>query len=184
MKREAVEPWASAMVAVGLVDGREGVRKEQPSMRKLADKAETTTSTIVAMMYGTRDTSNEVIERVAEALGMADQVGIVMGWVARERTKIRPFEPHPDANLLTTDEQEAVNEVIRLLALSKKRGGGEHDRSAATSAPPDEGGGSVVQMPTRPTAPSPRGQRRPAARKTAKPTAKERGEDPDKSPLD
>jgi hypothetical protein len=147
VSREVPEPWASALVAAKLTDPRNG----KPSMRALAAKARTTTTTISAMMYGERETKNDVVERVTNALGMEDRVVMVMGWVDRERTQARPFSPHPDANLLTTDEQEAINEIIRLMALPKKRErgveGAEHPAAntgaasrGARERPPRSGG--------------------------------------------
>lgn len=119
MSRDVIEPWATAMVAAKLVDPRNG----RPSMRALATAAGTTASTISHMMYGTRATKREVLESVIVALRMTDRADIVEEWVGRARTQVEPFKPHPDANLLTSDEQKAVNEIIRLMALSKKRGG-------------------------------------------------------------
>lgn len=131
------------MVAARLVDPRNG----RPSMRQLAVAAGTTTSTISAMMHGTRATQNDVVERVAVALKMQDRVDEVMSWVDRERTQVHPFDPHPDANLLTTDEQEAINEIIRLMALPKKRGGGDRGISSAPIGAPDSGPGNIFSMP-------------------------------------
>jgi transcriptional regulator with XRE-family HTH domain len=151
---EVTEPWASAMVAAKLVDPRNG----RASMRALAERAGTTTSTISKMIAGTRVTSNEVVERVADALGMSERVGEVMSWVDRVRSEAKPFSPHPDANLLTSEEQEAINEMIRLLALSKKaQGGGEREDSSAP----------IVEL-----FPSKRVDV--AARRTGKPTAAQR----------
>lgn len=108
-------------------------------MRRLAEVAGTTPSTISAMINGTRDTSSAIVQRVAEALRMGDRVAQVSEWVGLARTEVRPFQPHRDADLLTAEEQEAINEMIRLLAAPKKRGGGARGLSAdpaSTDDPP------------------------------------------------
>lgn len=133
MSTDIPEPWASVMVAADLVDPR--YSDPRPSMRRLADEAGTTTSTISAMIHGTRDTSGAIIQRVAVALKMGRQAEQVSQWVGLARSQPRPFQAHRDADLLTAEEQEAVNELIRLLALPKKQGGGERDRSSAQKTP-------------------------------------------------
>lgn len=120
MSQEIPEPWASAMRKADMTDPRNGKRL---SMRRLADKAETTTTTISAMIYGRRDTRPEIVELVAEKLGVPVQT--VFEWVRMSRTEARPFTPHRDAALLDSEERDAVNELIRLLARSKRQGGAE-----------------------------------------------------------
>lgn len=138
-----VEPWAAAMIAAKLVDPRNG----RPSMRALAVAADTTTSTVSHMMAGTRDTGGDVIQRIAEALNMGDRANKVTRWVGHARTAPKPFVAHRDADLLTSEEQEAVNELIRLMALPKKRGGAE-DVSPAATKTPDSGPGTVHELVT------------------------------------
>ncbi len=131
MSKEVIEPWAEPMVAAKLVDRRNG----KASMRALAEKAGTTTSTISAMIHGTRDTGADVLERVAVALDVP--VDRITQWAGKVRTEVKPFTPHRDANLLTAEEQQAVNELIRLLALPKReKGGGADGFSAAPTKPP------------------------------------------------
>lgn len=146
MRAEVPEPWAAAMIAAGFVDSR--YKSDIPSMRRLADAAGTTTSTISAMIAGTRDTDGAIVQRVAEALGLSESAGEVERWVGHSRTANKPFVPHRDANLLTSDEQAAVNELIRLMALPKKRGGGDADlvpgTPPAAPSPTGRGGLSVV----------------------------------------
>ena len=116
--REVPEPWATAMVKANLTDPRNG----KPSMNALASKVGAHTSTISAMMHGTRKTSGALIAKVAIALRMEDEVNDVFGWVGRARTEAEPFKPHPDSDLLTADERQAVNELIRLMVLNRKVG--------------------------------------------------------------
>lgn len=133
MSNEVAEPWAAAMIAAGFTDPRYKDR-DVPSMRQLADAAKTRASTISHMMAGTRETGGDVIDRVAAALNLdPTEVG---RWVGRARSAPKRFEPHRDADLLTSEEQNAVNELIRLLALSKRRGGeGREDDPAAKKVP-------------------------------------------------
>lgn len=121
------------MIAAGFTDPRYK-KRDVASMGRLAEAAKTRTSTISHMMAGTRDTGADIVDRVAEALGVdRNEVG---RWVGRARTAPKPFEPHRDADLLTSEEQEAVNELIRLLALPKKREGvRDVDGPAASQLP-------------------------------------------------
>lgn len=116
--RDVPEPWATALVRANLVDPRNG----RPSMRALAEAADAHTTTIAAMMYGTRQTQGSLIARVAVALRMEDRVNEIFGWVGRARTETEPFSPHPDSDLLTSDERQAVNELIRLMVAGRKAG--------------------------------------------------------------
>lgn len=122
MKRDVPEPWATVMKKRGLVDPRNG----NPSMTKLAEASDTHASTIGAMMFGDRETSAEVIARVAAALypngggNFSRRLREVNSWVGRALESAQPFQLHPDADLLTPKEREVVNDLVRLLAASKK----------------------------------------------------------------
>jgi hypothetical protein len=140
VSNEVPEPWASAMIAANLTDPR--YTRPVPSRRKLAEAADTTTSTVSAMIAGTRDTNGSIVQRVAEALGMGDQADVVARWVGLARTQAKPFVPHRDADLLTAEEQEAVNEIIRLMALAKK-GGLRAPRLPQIPAAATDGAGDV-----------------------------------------
>lgn len=111
VSRQVPEPWASAMERARLVDPRNG----RPSMSALAQEVGTHTSTISAMMAGTRKTNTSLVAKVAVALRMEDRVDEVFAWIGRQRTEAEPFTPHPDADLLTSEERQAVNELIRLM---------------------------------------------------------------------
>ncbi len=122
MKRDVPEPWAAALVKAKLVDRRNGM----PSMTALAKASGVHASTIGEMMYGTRKTQKETVDKVAAAIFPE---GSSTHWDRRRRDVhrwvgralgTRPFEPHPDADLLDAREQWTVNELIRLLALSKR----------------------------------------------------------------
>ncbi len=134
---EVPEGWAELLVAARFVDRRNG----RPSMRQLAAAARTHASTISGLMYGRRDTQTPVVERVIEAIAREARMNErevrekVFELMHRALSDGGRFEPHEDANLLSREEQAAVNELIRLLALPKKQGGGGRDRSAANQTP-------------------------------------------------
>ncbi|WP_436699919.1 hypothetical protein [Nocardioides sp. BYT-33-1] len=94
--------------------------------------------------------------------------------VGKPAGELGPWVPVSEAGQLSQDIRNALDDLIKAIV---KEGGGAHG-AAATSEPPGEGGGSVVQLPPRPPAAGPSGIKR-AARKTGKPTARERGEDSD-----
>lgn len=83
-------------------------------MTQLAVQVGAHTSTISAMVFGSRETKPDIVEAVADALRV-DRV-TVFEWVGRARAQEKPFQPHPDADLLTAEEQDVVNHLIRLLA--------------------------------------------------------------------
>jgi hypothetical protein len=114
--RDAPEPWATAMRKAGLV--RSNGAANMSALGRAAGGVHT--STISAMMFGERETSPQVVDAVAEALRLPRSQ--VHEWVGRALSEPRRFEPHPDADLLDSDERAAVNELIRLLARPRKTG--------------------------------------------------------------
>lgn len=81
------------------------------------------------MMYGDRQTKAESVDKVAAAIaaGMrADRRegvrAVVHELVGRALRVQKPFEPHPDADLLTGSERKAINELIRVMTIAKKQG--------------------------------------------------------------
>lgn len=110
MRREAPEPWASAMKAAGAVDPRNGA----PSMNTLAKMSNTHTSTITAMIFSDKNTEQPVVDRVAEALGV--DVRIVSQWAGRTRTVRDPYVPPVEADMLTARQRRAVSELIKSMA--------------------------------------------------------------------
>ncbi len=87
-------------------------------MSALARAVEVHTTTIGAMMFGDRATQPETVDKVAKVLGRPRDE--VYGWVGKALGVAEPFEPHADADLLDAHERKAVNELIRLLAVSKR----------------------------------------------------------------
>lgn len=149
------EGWDELLVAARFVDRRNG----RPSMRQLAAAAHTHASTISALMYGSRETKTPVVEKVIEAISRESGMGErrvrqkVFELMHRALADGGRFEPHEDANLLSREEQAAVNELIRLLALSKKQGGGAHARGAAPIDGGDDGAGGATVTELHPKGP-------------------------------
>lgn len=108
MKREAPEPWASAMIQAGATDPR---NKTRPSMRALAEMAGTDTSTVTALIFGDRTTELHVIEQVAASLGL--DVNLVTEWAGRSRTVTEPYIPPKSADLMSRRQRRAMDELIR-----------------------------------------------------------------------
>lgn len=137
--RDVPEPWAALLQKANLVDRRNG----RPSMTRLAEAAGVHASTVGAMMYGTRESSADTIDAVAQAVATALRMEnprrrrelrrLIHEWAGRSLTEPSKFLPHPDADLLTKDEREAVNELIRLLAASRKT----RNEMSALSVRPD-----------------------------------------------
>lgn len=111
------EPWASALCDAGYTDPRSA---ERASWSALGRAIGVHTSTLSAMAQGTRDTSQEILDKVAAALRIDPRR--VAEWVGVARSERAPYVPPSDAHLLDRDERDAVDRLITLLAKSKKRG--------------------------------------------------------------
>lgn len=114
-------------------------------MSRLAEASGIHASTISAMMYGDRRPRQESIDRIAAVLAdltpnrnKGDIRYRVHKLVGQALGDPGPFEPHPDADLLSVQERKAVNELIRLLAAQKKKGGVDAVRSDLTVVYEDE----------------------------------------------
>lgn len=112
--------WDEALVAAGYTDGRSKAESGRPSWRRLAQAIGVHQSTLTYMRDGDRETDQATLELVAEKLQL-DPL-IVAEWVGRARTERVPYTPPSIANLLSSEEREAVDRIIVLLAESKKRG--------------------------------------------------------------
>lgn len=109
--------WDVALIAAGFTDGRGSSRA---SWSALARAVGVHTSTLTAMRDGKKDTDQATVDAVAERLRLDPRT--VAGWVGRARTERRPYQPPADANLLSSEERDAVDRLIELLARAKKRG--------------------------------------------------------------
>jgi transcriptional regulator with XRE-family HTH domain len=108
MRREAPEPWVSAMIQAGATDPR---NKNRPSMRALAERAGVDTATVTGLVFGDRETELQVIEQVATALGV--DVALVTEWAGRSRSVTEPYAPPKEADLLNRRQRKALDELIR-----------------------------------------------------------------------
>lgn len=178
MRREVPEPWAAAMIAAGMTDPRSSTK---PSWSALGRTVGSHASTLIAMADGSRATSQELVDSVADVLHI-DRRSVAQ-WVGRARTVRDPYRPPSDVHLLDRDERDAVSRLIVLMARSKKE---VHDGTAAEAQKStNDGGGptvgdddppaSVTELP-RPGQPA--GVQRTAARKRDRPPP----EDSDQSP--
>lgn len=104
------------MVAAGLVDPRRNA--DVPSMGQLARRADLAVETVRRMVRGIGEPEPANMHRVADALNVP--VERVVEWVYLSKGDIGPYQPPPDADLLTYDEREAVNRVINLFADRRK----------------------------------------------------------------
>lgn len=112
MRQEVPEPWASAMVERGFVYAN------RPSLRALARAAGIPSSeTVRALVHGLSSPSIETVDALADALGQPRVE--VARWVGESRATTRPFTLPPEASLLTTEEQDAVRDLI--VAIGKPR---------------------------------------------------------------
>lgn len=144
MSDEIPDPWRTAAE-------RKGVRT---SYRGFAAAADVSHETARKVILGRR-TSSASIRKVADALGV--DVELVHEWRGEAAPDYgREFVPDQAAWLLTTEEREAVNSIIRLLTRdrSDRKEVGSHGDSAATTqgaAAPDRdiesGEGASVSEP-------------------------------------
>lgn len=120
------EPWKTAIERKGI----------SPTYRPLAAAAGLSHETVRKVVQGRR-TSNTSIRKVADLLGVP--VETIHGWRGEAAPDYgREFVPDQSASLLTTEEREAVNNLIRLLVRSRdeqKAGEGHADRPAPKTVP-------------------------------------------------
>lgn len=116
-RRDVPEPWASAMIRAGVTDPRNDKR---PSMNQLAQLTGVHTSTITSMVWGERDTDQGTLDRVAEVLRI--KPSLVAEWAGRARDEETPYEPPAVASLMTQDQRNIVDSVIRQFTAHAARG--------------------------------------------------------------
>lgn len=110
------EPWASAMVKVGLTDPR--YADARPSINRLAERANLHPTTVSRMVHGTRTSQTANVEAVADALRV--DVVEVSRWVNRARSVSKPYQVPAEVNRLSDREQRALSELILAMAASKE----------------------------------------------------------------
>lgn len=128
VRREAPEPWATAMIKAGATDPRNAQR---PSMSRLGEMAGGIgPSTITGMIYGERRTDVETIRRVADALRVKPE--LVSEWAGRARAVRKPYEPPDEADLLTDQQRKALNLLIRSIVADRLEESDPHGDTATT----------------------------------------------------
>lgn len=142
MKRSDVpEPWASAMLDARVVDPRYG----RPSWSALAREVGVHTSTITAMVNGTRETSPEIIERVAIALRQTPRT--ISQWLNVVEVR-EAYEPPEESRYLTDAERAAISALISAIAAERKAGDqGAEQRSTPSTTEGSTGPDNVTTGP-------------------------------------
>lgn len=113
---EVPEPWASAMLRAGFLDGRRS--DDAPSISALARAAGPTVETVRRMVHGIGEPQPGNVQAVARALGVPAER--VAGWVYDAQHRLHDYEPPGEAALLDDDEREAVNRIIRLMVRGRR----------------------------------------------------------------
>lgn len=118
------DAWLKALADAGYVNRRTG---KGGSWTALARAIDVHVSTLTAMANGTRQTEQEIVDKVADALSLDRRV--VAEWVGRARDEASPFIPAEGADLMSNEERAAVNKLISLLV--KPKIGGQTDAGQA-----------------------------------------------------
>jgi hypothetical protein len=100
-------PWREAMENAGTY-----------SLRDLATKADVGTTTVSALVYGRKDSSERTMQAVADTLRL--EVTTIREWAAVARGEAHPFVLPAEANRLTQKDREAVLAVVRQLAAARQ----------------------------------------------------------------
>ncbi len=122
--KQVPEPWASALVKVGLTDPR--FSDPQPSLGRLASAIGVHTTTVSNMVHGRKVTSPATVEAAAKALRV--DVREVASWVSQSRSVRAPYKVPDEVNNLSQRQQDAISELIRAMAEGREEvvGNAEH----------------------------------------------------------
>lgn len=140
MNDDIPEPWHSAMLDAGLIDGRTR-RNPRPSYRALATAVGVSTTTITRMVAGDVDTGSETVAAVARRLGRTPVE--VSQWVNQARSVVSDWTPPAAVHELTEREQRALTELIMSMAAAKRKA--KSDDSAPMNRAPVSGDLAVTQ---------------------------------------
>lgn len=116
MRRDVPEPWATAMITAGITDPR--YTDPRPSMSQLAQRIGVHTSTVSSMVFGERATDQATIEATARTLRLS--ASTVAEWVGR--AEANPYTPPSTASLMTTDQRNLIDGIIRQFTREAARG--------------------------------------------------------------
>lgn len=135
MSDEIPDPWRSAAERRGI----------SPTYRPLAARAGVSHETVRKIVQG-RATSTRSIRKLADALGV--DVEVVHAWRGEAPPDYgREFIPDESSWLLTTEEREAVNTLIRLITRDRSKPNEEVGRDDRDAAPMKQAGGSPAPRP-------------------------------------
>lgn len=122
MSDDIPDPWRTAAE-------RRGV---SPTYRPLAQRAKVSHETVRRLIQG-RPTSKATMRKVAEALGV--DIEEIHAWRGESAPDYgREYEPDAAASLLTSEERELLNHLIRLLTRDRQEQEPDHDETANTRA--------------------------------------------------
>lgn len=96
------------MVRAGITDPRNDRRA---SMNQLAIACGVHTTTISSMLWGERETDQATLDKVAEVLRV--KPSLVAEWAGRTRDEEKPYEPPAVASLMTQDQRNLIDGIIR-----------------------------------------------------------------------
>lgn len=83
------------------------------SFRALADKAELGTTTVTSLVYGRRQSDEQTVQAVADALRL--KVTTIRSWASQALGQEAPFELPPEANQLNQRQRQAILTVVRTM---------------------------------------------------------------------
>jgi hypothetical protein len=117
-------PWVEPMIRAKATDPRNGL----PSWNQLGILAGLSTSTVTAMVSGSRKTSSRSIQAVAKVL--REDPKTVSEWLELQRPVHRSYQPPPEADLLTERQQKALTSLIRAIVSDDPKAGNDSGTSA------------------------------------------------------
>ena len=138
---EPFGPWAEAMEKAGVGDPRNG----RPSWTQLAARAGVSVSAVTNMVNGRTAAKPATVQRVADALGVRPEV--VSGWLGAPRPVRGPYVPVEESALLSEQEREALDNLIRAIARGRaEESDGDGNAAAKTQGPDGPASDNVTTL--------------------------------------
>lgn len=110
-------PWVEPMIRAKATNPRNGL----PSWTRLGELAGLSTTTVTAMISGSRKTSTKTIRKIADFLGEDTQT--VSEWLELTRLVREKYDAPPEADLLTERQRKALTNLIRAIVADDKEEG-------------------------------------------------------------
>lgn len=135
MRREAPEPWASAMV------DRDFIYGGSPSIRALARAARTAlgsespsdAAVHKVVMGEVEQPEDDTVNGLALALGL--DVRVVAGWVGAAREQRDPWRPPDGADRLTRKQRDVLDALVRVMIDDRQERDDRGNAAPTTQAP-------------------------------------------------